>query len=181
MKIDFLQLYQALLLDLNKVLEEKLSEKETAELCFRCCVAHWNALGDRVKKEGFGSDAEEIHFFRNTKHFFTGQIEYFIQRYHALQFLPSSAEGRREFWEGEMARVDKFFDTYRDFFSYYHSRRTDLDERYFLLRNSDGSNLAHAAVYDLDQETATSHDWLLTNMVAYEKYKRYVEGELRKG
>jgi hypothetical protein len=180
MTTDFLQLYKALLHDINKILERKLSEKEAAELCFRCSIAHWNALKDRVKKEGFGSDAEEIHFFKNTKPFFTGQIEYFIQRYHALQFLPSGAEARREFWKGEMARLNHFFDSYQDFFTYYHSRQTDLDQRYFLVRHSDGSNLAHAAVYDLDQETATSHDWLLTNMVAYEKYKKYVEEELGK-
>jgi hypothetical protein len=40
--------------------------------------------------------------------------------------------------------------------------------------------IAHANVFEMDQQTATSHDWFLTNMIGYEKYKKFVLAELKK-
>jgi hypothetical protein len=178
MNANFLELYEALVRDINAILARDLSDKEKMELCFRCCIEHWNRLKEEIKSEGFASDAEEIHFFRNIKPRFTGEIEYYTQRYHAILFLPpADASSRQDFWEGEIGRIDKFFGSFHIFFAYYSSGKTDQDDRYFLRRNSDGSNLAHANVFDMDQATATSHDWLLTNKIGYEKYKKFAQIE----
>jgi hypothetical protein len=178
MNANFLELYQSLVQDVSQILARELSSKEMMELCFRCCIEHWNRLKEKIKQEGFDSDAEEIHFFKCIKPRFTGEIEYYTQRYHAFLFLPSDREAEQSFWEGELGRIDKFFGSYHVFFAYYRSGKTDQDARYFLRRNSDGSNIAHANVFDLDQQTATSHDWLLTNMIAYTKYRDWVERQL---
>jgi hypothetical protein len=160
---------------MNGILASDLNEKEKMEACFRCGIGHWNQLKEKIKLEGFESDEQEIHFFKNIKPRFTGEIEYYTQRYHALLFLPEGDEKlQHDFWEGELGRMDKFFGAYHNFFDYYRSGKTSEDVRYFLLRNTDGSNIAHLNVFDIDQQTATSHDWLLTNMIAYEKYRKYV-------
>lgn len=181
MNANFLELYEDLAWDINGILKRDLSEKERMELCFRCCIEHWNKLKEKIKREGFKSDGEEIHFFKSIKPRFTGEIEYYTQRYHAILFLPESdKQAEQFFWDGELGRIDKFFGGNHIFFDYYDSKRTDQDDRYFLRRNSDGSNIAHANVFDMDQQTATSHDWLLTNMIGYKKYKTFVLAEMKK-
>jgi hypothetical protein len=181
MTVNFPDLYESLVRDINHILYRDLSEKEKMELCFRCSIEHWNRLKEEIKGQGFDSDEEEIHFFKQIKPRFTGEIEYYTQRYHALLFLPETDKQEQLFfWEGELGRIDKFFVSYHAFLEYYGSSKTNLDHRYFLRRNNDGSNLAHANVFDLDQQTAASHDWLLTNMIGYQKYKKFILAEMEK-
>jgi hypothetical protein len=181
MNANFLELYEGLVRDINAILKKDSSDKEKMESCFRCGIEHWNRLKEKIKHEGFDSDAEEIHFFKDIKPRFTGEIEYYTQRYHAILFLPESdKQAQQFFWDGELGRLEKFFGSYHVFFDYYKTGKTDQDSRYFLRRNSDGSNIAHANVFDMDQQTATSHDWLLTNMIGYEKYKKFVLEEMKK-
>src|ERR1700722_4479009 len=180
MNANFLELYEALVRDINAILQTSSSEKEKMESCFRAGIDHWNKLKEKIKREGFGSEEEEIHFFKNIKPRFTGEIEYYTQRYHAILFLPETdTKSQTDFWEGELSRLDKFFGSYHEFFTYYHAKKTDRDHAYFLRAGSDGSNIPRANVFDLDPETSTSHDWLLTNMIGYEKYKKYVLAALK--
>jgi hypothetical protein len=179
MNINFLESYGALVRDVNDILQKDLTEKEKMEQCFRSCIGHWNQLKEKIAAEGFESDEEEIHFFKHIKPRFTGEIGYYTQRYHAILFLPESdVRAQQEFWRGELARIEKFFAGYDSFFEYYREGKTDQDDRYFLRRNSDGSNIAHADVFDMDQQAASSNDWLLTHMTAYEKYKKHIEAAL---
>jgi hypothetical protein len=179
MKTNYLELYAELVREVNNILAKDLPESEKMELCFRCCIEYWNGLKLKIKLEGFTSDEDEIHFFKNIKPRFTGEIEYYTQRYHAILFLPADKELQLSFWEGELGRLNKFFGSYHEFFTYIENKKTDRDEKYFLRRNSDGSNIAHANVFDMDQQTATSHDWLLTNMIGYEKYEKFILEEKR--
>jgi len=179
MNANFLELYEGLVRDINAILKTSSSDKEKMESCFRSGIDHWNKLKEKIKREGFASEEEEIHFFKNVKPRFTGEIEYYTQRYHAILFLPETdKQSQINFWEGELGRLDKFFGSYHEFFQYYHSKKKDKDHEYFLRANSDGSNIARANVFDLDRETSTSHDWLLTNMIGYEKYKKFVLAQL---
>jgi RteC protein len=175
-------LYESLVLDINAILQQDSPDTQKMESCFRCGIDHWNRLKAKIKSEGFASDGEEIHFFKDNKPRFTGEIEYYTQRYHALLFFPASdKETQQLFWEGELSRIDKFFASFHLFFHYYKQGKTDQDSRYFLRRNSDGTNLAHANVFDMDPQTSTSHDWLITNLIGYEKYRKFVLAEMEKG
>jgi hypothetical protein len=180
MNANFLELYNDLVRDIHAILQTNSTEKEKMESCFRTGIDHWNKLKEKIKREGFATEEEEIHFFKNVKPRFTGEIEYYTQRYHAILFLPEDKKSQIDFWQGELSRLDKFFGSYHEFFHYYYSKKTDKDQQYFLRSNSDGSNVARANVFDLDPETSTSHDWLLTNMIGYEKYKKYILAEMER-
>ena len=41
-----------------------------------------------------------------------------------------------------------------------------------------GSNLDQAKSYDADVEVATSHDWLVTTLLAYEQYGLFIARKL---
>src|ERR1700722_7206859 len=124
MNANFLELYEGLVRDINAILKTSSSDKEKMESCFRSGIDHWNKLKEKIKREGFASEEEEIHFFKNVKPRFTGEIEYYTQRYHAILFLPETdKQSQINFWEGELGRLDKFFGSYHEFFQYYHSKK----------------------------------------------------------
>jgi RteC protein len=175
------QLYHDLLKDLQCIGQLEISEEESIESCFKCSIAYWDKLKEFIKVHDFESEAEEIQFFKYEKSLFTGLIEYYVQRYQALLFIPAkSNEERLFFWEKELRKMDKFYDTHTAFCQYYKGDASDRDHDWFLRRGNDGSNFEKARVYDLDADSVTSHDWLVSFIVAYEKYREYVQGELEK-
>jgi RteC protein len=181
MKENFLQLYKDLAVDLTAILNSGSDREQKMEECFKCCKDYWGRLKEKIKADGFENDAEEIHFFKNVKPRFTGEIEYYVQRYHALLSMRdlSSAE-IKNFWNNELKRIAKFYDVEQEFFHYYNSGRVMYDELFFLRRNSDGSNLKHTRAYENDTETSTSHDWLLAKNIGYDKYEEFIREQLKK-
>ncbi|HLY71329.1 MAG TPA: RteC domain-containing protein [Puia sp.] len=143
MNANFLELYESLLRDINAIMKTSLPDKDKMESCFRAGINHWNKLKEKMKCEGFASEEEEIHFFKNIKPRFTGEIEYYTQRYHAILFLPEKDKQMQlDFWEGELGRINKFFGSFHIFFDEFNRKKNDNDVQYYLRKNSDGSNIA---------------------------------------
>jgi hypothetical protein len=106
MNANFLELYEALVRDINDILQTGSSEKEKMESCFRSGIEHWNKLKEKIKREDFATEEEEIHFFKNVKPRFTGEMEYYTQRYHAILFLPETdTKSQTNFWGGRAKPV----------------------------------------------------------------------------
>jgi hypothetical protein len=181
MEVNFLKLYKDLADEISLILRGEGPEIEKFESCFRCGIRYWENLKEKIKKNYFKNDEEEIHFFKYVKPKFTGLIEYYTQRYQAFLFLPDKdTASKLYFWNMELKKIDRFYDSQQAFIRYYQSGDKDLDELYFLRAESDCSNFQYARVYDLDSETATSHDWLVSRMVAFELYRSYIKEELEK-
>jgi len=181
MNANFLELYELMVIDLKKILESDLPEKQKMEDCFRAAIGHWNEIKVLIKSEGFSSDEGEIHFFKNIKPRFTAEIEYYTLCYHALQFLPDGDNTiKAAFWSGELSRLEKFFSVYHDFISYCQEARSDKDNLYFLRRNTEENGLAPARVFDMDAETTTVHSSLLSILIGYTKYRNHVMAESEK-
>lgn len=181
MKRDWQEAYEKLSEELDKLLAGELAETDKMEACFMTALAHWERLKRKIKKNDFDSDQEEIFFFKAVKPRFTGLVEYYNQRYQALLFLPDSGRAAAlYFWKMELRRICRFFELHADFIQYYQEDNTELDEIYFLRVYSDLSNFEKARVYDLDEQTASSHDWLISKMIGLGKYRRDVEAEIEK-
>jgi hypothetical protein len=81
----------------------------------------------------------------------------------------------QKFWNSEALRLEKFIKANQGFYDYYKKGETDKDEIYFRRDNSDFSNFLKARPYDLEHRAATSHDHLIANIIALEKYQIYVQ------
>ena len=57
---------------------------------------------------------------------------------------------------------------------------TDMDEQYFLRASNTGISFFQPKAHDLDPHTLTSHDPLLTMMVAMGFYKDFIQKEIKK-
>ena len=179
MKSDYLQAYKNLIRDIMYIRSGEGTELAGIEAAFKTAIAHWEAIKEKVREETFTDEQEEIRFFKYIKPRFTGLIEYYTQRYQALLFIPDKdIETMLYFWKLEMKKIDRFFLAQSEFIQYYEQGCTDKDSLYFLRADSDLSNFEKARVYDLDGDTATSHDWLVSKLLGFRMYRLDVEGEL---
>src|ERR1700738_2639938 len=162
MQKKYLPLYKELLDDLRGILRLEIQEVERIQLCFNSSMRYWNKIKEFVKMHSFENEMEEIQFFKHIKPRFTGLIEYYIQIYRAHLFIPSKAnEERQIFWEHELQKIDRFYATHNAFYEYYKSGATSQDHRWFLRRGGEVRSFKKTAIYDMDTNAVTSHDWLI--------------------
>jgi hypothetical protein len=171
--------YESVKADIIHILAGPDPELDRIEDSFMSALWHWEKFKNSVRGQSFSSRAEEIDFFKFTKPRFTGLVEYYTQRYQALLFAPAGNPAKAHyFWKMEDRRIERFFVRHREFIQYYEQGETDLDELYFLREFGDGTNLQSARVYDLDEQTSSSHDWIVSRMIALKKYRQDVKNAI---
>jgi hypothetical protein len=117
--------------------------------------------------------------FKHVKPLFTSQIEFYTHCHRAILFLPLSKNEQSLYWERELAQIDSFHELHPDFLTNWCSEWVGKDERYFIRANNRATNLDQAKNYDIDVEVATSHDLLVTAILAYEKYAKLIHTKLQ--
>lgn len=177
---DYQEHYRQLLTATASWQESEMPELEKIETCFKCSLNYWSEVKQLVKMHGFQASGEEIHFFKRIKPLFTANIEYYTHRYHALLFMPSNDDLElRRFWEWEIRKIERFYENNREFCRYMREDATDKDAEYFTRTANHLPPLLNGRFYDLDPETATSHDYLVAAIVAYELYEQFIRKEMR--
>lgn len=171
--------YASMTAEIQRILARNGRELDNIEACFMTALRHWEKFKKVVRLQGFENRADEIHFFKYVKPQFTGLVEYYTQRYQAMLFVPSGSTAQAHyFWKMEDRRIERFFARHREFVQYYEKGETEMDELYFLREFGDGTNLECARVYDLDEQTSSSHDWILSRMIALNKYRQDVKSAI---
>jgi hypothetical protein len=175
-------LYQDLLNDLRRCSKLGLPEMEIIESCFKISMNYWVKLKSWLMHYSFPDTRKEVEFFKRIKPSFTSEISYYTHCYKALLFLPAGDKNEQgRYWERELKRIDLFWASNRDFCEYFLGGEEDKDLLYFVRANSDLSNLSVAKTYDVDIEVATSHDWIVTEMLALEKYRQFIGMKMGRG
>jgi hypothetical protein len=168
-------LYQELLADLRRCSELGLPEMEIIESCFKISMNYWVKLKSWLMHYSFPDSPKEVEFFKRIKPGFTSHISYYTHCYKALLFLPAGDKNEQGlYWERELKKIDQFRAANRGFCEYFLKGEEHKDILYFVRANSDLSNLSEAKTYDVDIEVATSHDLLVTEMLALEKYREFI-------
>ena len=146
------------------------------ECCFQAASHYWDLLKIRLNGYAFPSEAAEIFFFRNIKPLFTSAIEYYGLLAYAQLFKDSEADAAvlQKFFCRERQRLDKFAAANHDFYQYYKSGATDFDDLWFVRANNDGGNFVKAKPHDIDSAAATRYDYLISSILALEKYVDYL-------
>lgn len=128
---DFLGVYRDLQSGIRDCEQQHRDLKKCIECCFHLCKL---AIADvsRMIATGFGTEAEEIDFFRNIKPLFTGYMEFYSILYSAELFVPETAEDALQFRKEELNRSLQFLEKHKDFCDYLESGDTGCDREYFL-------------------------------------------------
>jgi hypothetical protein len=155
-----------------------LPEIRLVEKKFFLCFACWETVKTYAKN--FGTEFEEIDFFRNVKPSFTGQIEYYKILGEAILHSPTNAFLRWSYWNNELGRYARFRDYHRPFAEYYESGSRENDPQYFLTRHYKPEKEQPIKIYDTDAAYRTPADHLVASLHALDLYKAYVAGKLLK-
>lgn len=180
MSPDYQNYHQQLLTATSLCQDSGKPDMEKIEACFKCSLDYWARIKQLVKKHDFPTAEEEIYFFKKVKPLFTARIEYYTHRYHALLFMPvNDLQDLRRFWKWELRKIERFYENNEAFCRYMREGASDKDNEYFVRAANHAAPLLQGRLHDLDPETATSHDYLVTMIAAYELYGGFVQEEIR--
>lgn len=116
-------------------------------------------LRDCAVSKGFEGKDEEIHFFKYLKPQIFSNLIYYRK---LLQ----------------IDKLQEYFNTNQEFYHYYRSGATFLDEHYFLRKNADVSLNLDAICFLTDLQFSTSHDSSVAMIMAHNKLILHLKREM---
>lgn len=123
----------------------------------------------------FPNDAEEIYFFRVLKPEVMSRLLYFNKIYSIeLKFPNGSNEEQTEYLTKELESLGYFFNKHIDFYQYYRSQATHLDEHYFLRGKLNMRLGSDSARFDKDPIFSTDYDYKIAKILANEMLRIYL-------
>ncbi|KAA6330761.1 hypothetical protein EZS27_020577 [termite gut metagenome] len=129
----------------------------------------------------FRDQAEEIHFFKEAKPQISNQLMYYNEVYNIEMRMPTgTSNDKRVYLENILGRIKYFFDMNFDFYHYYRSGSTHLDKYYFLRGKPDIQLILDSFYFEKDTQFSTSHDFKVSNILAYEMLTVYLNNRLSK-
>lgn len=185
MKEQYRQLYEKMLVEMEACGKRFSTEKEQVECCFQTCERYWNALLKLLNHRQFRTVSDQIWFFKTVKPAFTGLLEYFALVYKAALFHPetgSDIHEIRNFWKKELRHAEKFLSENEQFYTYYKTGRTEMDEVYFV-RASDPCDPSAQPIHRNHYAGAffqnnSTHDGIFAAIMARDKYLGYVKRKI---
>jgi hypothetical protein len=101
------------------------------EAVIHLIVENLSELKERVLKRGFKNTDEEIRFFKYQKPAILAKLIYYNAIYKIETKKPYGAKPIRKYLNKELKKLKRFFDNNLDFYKYYRSNNSFLDESFF--------------------------------------------------
>lgn len=178
---------------MNRFYNETLSKLETAinelEIEANCSIQRIEAViqiileclsevKERVLKRGFKNIDEEIHFFKYQKPAILSKLIYYNAIYKIETKKPYGAKPIRKYLNKELKKLKRFFDNNLDFYKYYRSKNSFLDEKYFVRGKHDIKLSLDTFYFEADHSFSTSHDYKVAKILANDMIQVYLENQL---
>lgn len=172
---------------------EKISELEIAidevEIETDCSLARLETvihlvlkclseLKEYVLKRGFKNTNEEIRFFKYQKPVIVAKLIYYNTIYKIETKKPYGTKPIRKYLNKELKKLKRFFDNNLDFYKYYRSNNSFLDDKYFLRGKLDIQLCVDTGHFQSDMTFSTSHDYKVAKIIANDLIQVYIEDQL---
>jgi hypothetical protein len=164
MKEKWYTLYESMQREIESCKKSGREIKPEIECCFNIGLKYWTEIQMGIDTVDFDSTREEIEYYKTVKPLFKSQIEYYNLVYQAELLRPAERSELKEFWIKEQQRLTKFIRENQDFYTYYKSGSTQLDEEYFLSTN-----------FTDDQGNSLYYDNFIALILAFERYMVYIQ------
>lgn len=160
---------------------DKLYELETSikELEFETdCLIHrseaiihlivicLSEVKEYVLKKGFENVDEEIHFFKYQKPAIVAKLIYHNAIYKIETRKPYGTKPIRKYLNKELKKFKRFFDQNLEFYKYYRSNNSYVDEKFFVRGKHDIKLWLDTYYFESDQTFSTSHDYKVAKIMA---------------
>jgi len=131
-----------------------------------------------VLKRGFKNKEEEIHFFKYLKPTIVAKLVYYNAVYKIETKKPTEAKAIKKYLKVELKKLKRFFNNNLDFYKYYRTGNSSLDDRLFLRGNHDIKLCLDTYYLQTDHDFSTSHDYKVAKLIANDLIQVYIEDQL---
>lgn len=144
-----------------------------------CITSTMGKLKRMVGQSTFGSQQEEIHFFKYTKPKFYCWYIYVVELHNILSAVPVGTDQMvRNYFMDELGMVNRCFNIYSFAYQYYLKDETSKDDEFFLCRNKSPFPAGQELVSP-DVDFSTNQDYIFAKFRAYEMLRDFIIRRLR--
>ncbi|MGE6219963.1 MULTISPECIES: RteC domain-containing protein [Bacteroidota] len=135
-------------------------------------------LKEYVLKKGFKNTNEEIRFFKYQKPVIVSKLIYYNAIYKIETRRPYGNKRIRKYFIKELKKLKRFFDNNLDFYKYYRSTNSFVDEKIFVRGKHDIRLWLDTFYFEADHTFSTSHDYKVAKIIANDLIQVYLEDKL---
>lgn len=172
-------LYAALEKELEVIVQQETDWVAQSERCIIHLLQVITQLKQLVLAHPFSDNNEEIHFFKEVKPQFFSELIYYNGIFNIQTRKPvGSVQVQRNYLNKELDKLHEFFAANVEFYRYYRTNATYLDEKYFRRGTQDIHLALDSFTFDADPRFSTSHDYKIAQLIANEKLIHYLNAAL---
>lgn len=170
-------LLQALERELEDIIFDHSTEPERVRASVKICRKALVRLKNFLTGYFFESLDEEIFFFKNLKPLFYSQYLYYSAVHNfLLNKPPGSQQVVEEYIQKELGELKRFFEFQQAAYHYLRSGSTEMDALYFSRCDFHTTGLLQE--YFTEDHFSTTHDHIVSKVLANEKYHDYLNSLL---
>ena len=141
----------------------------------------YSQLRKLVSDYVFPTNEDEILFFKEIKPNILDKYQYFSKFYSIEMKCPiGNNEIIKEYLNQELEELTRFFRDNLDFYQYYRSKSTYMDNLYFVRKKTDIQLLLDSFQYDRDPLFSTEYDYKIAKILCNEMLRIYLNQRLVK-
>lgn len=172
-----------LLNDINEYIisinEEHEDNLKIAEAAVNKIIASIKKLKGFIDNYRFKTNKEEIDFFKVIKPQIFSKLIYHTKVLNIETKRPKGTDrSQRKYLLNELDNLNRFFDNNLDFYQYYRTGATYLDDKYFLRGKYDIRLSLDTFFYTSDPDFNTSHDFKVSKIFANDLLEIYLKEQL---
>ena len=126
-----------------------------------------------VLKRGFKNVDEEIRFFKYQKPIIVSKLIYYNAIYKIETRRPYGNKRTKKYFVKELKKLKRFFDNNLDFYKYYRSNNSFVDEKFFVRGKHDIRLWLDTFYFEADHRFSTSHDYKVAKIIANDLIQVY--------
>lgn len=164
--------------EINELLFEQGDVLASYEKVIKLILNKISELKKYVLDKGFKNQQEEILFFKHQKPVIVAKLIYYNTIYKIETRKPYGAKSTKKYLNKELKKLKRFFNRNLEFYKYYRSNNSYVDEKFFVRRNHDIKLWLDTYYFETDHNFSTSHDYKVAKILANDLIQVYIEGQL---
>lgn len=132
-----------------------------------------------ILKRGFKNMSEEIRFFKFMKPVIVSKLIYYNAIFKIEAKKPyGGAKLIRKYLNSELKKLKRYFDNNLEFYKYYRTNNSYLDDKYFVRGRHDIKLGLDTYYLQTDNCFSSSHDYKVAKIIANDLIQVYIEDQL---
>ena len=171
-------LLKSLQAQLEKAEDPQESIIKRTEACLKLCQKALRKMDDEIKHHRFETDEDEINFFKVVKPELFHHLV-FYHRIFAIELNKPTLETRAQikYLEKELQQINEFFESFRFYYHYLRTGKTNLDDRMFL-RSSSDFFAQYIEDLTIDPTVSTGYDLIVGRIKGYDLVAKYIQRQI---